>query len=156
MSNRCFKRHGRVLTRPAFLKWLIVPASTLAMLLMPGLITAQQPPTGNQSAVPPATKKDSGGAPGVPPLGGAPAKATPIPQGPIKNDDDPRVKAAVARAVGYFQSVRYQALQVGELSLVVHALAKVHEKYPDLVSDNDPVYVGAKEKLRSYCQSDGF
>lgn len=155
MSNRCFKRRSRVVPRPAFLKWLIVPASTLAMLFMPGLITAQQPPTGNQSAVPPATKKDSGGTPGVPSAGGA-AKATPIPQGPIKNDDDPRVKAAVARAVAYYQGVRYQTLQVGELSLMVHALAKVHEKYPDLVSDNDPVYVGAKEKLRSYCQTDGF
>jgi hypothetical protein len=151
-------------------KWIVIPVTACIVAILPGFLSAQQPGSNQgvppKSPVPPATKKEtppppaSGGGGGqvVPPLGGAAAKtpAGPMPQGPIKNDDDPRVKAAVARAVNYFRQVRYAGLQVGELSLMVHALAKAHEKYPDVIAANDPVFLGAVERLRQFCPSDGF
>jgi hypothetical protein len=144
-------------------KFTFVPLSAaLVWLVVPNLLSAQQSGGGQvvppKSAVPAPSKKNSG-APAaagqvVPPLGGTSQPklpSGPMPQGPIKNDDDPRVKLAVAKAVGYFRKLVYERLQVGELSLMVHSLAKAHEKYPDLVPANDPVFVGAVQKLRSYC-----
>src|SRR5262245_17529692 len=112
MSIRWHSVHDQITSKQLFLKWLVVLVTAVSVLLVPGLLTAQQAGAGGgqsapgKSPVPPATKKDSGappqntgGAPAVPPIGGAQTKsapAQPIPQGPIKNDDDPRVKAAVA------------------------------------------------------------
>jgi hypothetical protein len=79
-----------------------------------------------------------------------------MPQGPIKSDDDLRVKLALAKAANYFRRVPYERLGVGELSLVVHALAKIHQKYPDVVDASDPVFVGTVQRLRSFCTTAGF
>src|SRR5262245_6163224 len=86
------------------IRLLLTSAIMLGLLTVHGL-RAQQPAGGGQtvppkSQVPPPTKKDSvppasPSGQAVPPPGGSQPKAVsaPMPQGPIKNDDDPRVKA---------------------------------------------------------------
>lgn len=71
-------------------------------------------------------------------------------QGPIADDNDPRVKAAVARAAAFLRSKGTPAL-VGELSLSINALAKIRSKYPDLVAAGDPVLKEMVEALRVRC-----
>jgi hypothetical protein len=71
-------------------------------------------------------------------------------QDPITDDNDPRVKIADARAAAFLQA-RGIPPQVGELSLSINALAKIRSKFPDLVSENDPVLKQMVEALRVRC-----
>src|SRR5262245_35085855 len=128
MADRQLGMRWNALSAGAFSRLLFVPVIALGLLILPELLCAQQSNSGGtgssqKSAAPPLNSKDSGqGSQTL--VGGAPPKASPPnPQGPIKNDDDPRVKAAVAKAVAYFRTVQYQQENVGELSLMVHALA---------------------------------
>ncbi len=78
---------------------------------------------------------------------GSPTTAS---QDPIADDNDPRVKAAVARAANFLRG-RGTPPQVGELSLAIHALAKTRAKFPDVVPADDPVLNGMVEALRARC-----
>jgi hypothetical protein len=71
-------------------------------------------------------------------------------QDPIADDNDPRVKIAVARAAAFLQA-RGTPPQVGELSLSINALAKIRSRFPDLVAENDPVLNQMVEALRARC-----
>jgi hypothetical protein len=141
----------------------VVALSMLLALLMPAVWLHAQ---GQGAQTPPPVPKKPGSAP--PPVGGAaPAKGTggaaapaggaapataptAMPQGPIENDDDPRVKATVARAAAYLRSQNVASL--GHLALVVHALAKIHEKYPDIVAAEDPALARAIAALRKFTE----
>jgi hypothetical protein len=69
---------------------------------------------------------------------------------PIANDNDPRVKAAVARAANVLRRDGTPG-QVGSLSLAINALAKIRSKYPDLVPPDDPVLAEMVAALRDRC-----
>jgi hypothetical protein len=127
---------GNATHATAFRKFVAVSVTALGLLAAPELLGSGQASIGAPVAALVQTKGSSGGG-----------------QGAIKSDDDPRVKAAVAKALGYFRKVRTEGLALGELSLTVHALAKIHEKYPDLLAANDPLLVNAVERLRSFCSS---
>jgi len=71
-------------------------------------------------------------------------------QDPIADDNDLRVKAAVARAAAFLRG-KGTPPQVGELSLSINALAKIRSKYPDLVVPEDPVLKELVEALRARC-----
>jgi hypothetical protein len=137
------------------LKLAVIPVTALCLLLltMPTTGSGQVPPPKSQN--PPPPKKT--GAPAAPSGGStsAPAKAAPTPQGAIANDDDPRVKTAVARAANFLRATgRNRGL--GEVALMVHALAKIHEKYPDIVGPGDPVLQSYIDRLRSNCAAEGY
>ncbi len=114
-------------------------------------------PAGAQQAVPPkkSAVPGKGGAAGGGAAGGQ-AAPPPAASGIIASDDDPRVKAAVARAAAWLRTRANQRHQPGELALAVHSLAKIHEKYPDLVAENDPALLHMVESLKAYCPPSGF
>ncbi len=116
----------------------------------------QLPPAKNAGGA--APKAGGTGAPAGQPSAPAAPKAAPqpAPQGAITSDDDPRVKAAVAKAAVFLKkSAMANQSDFGQFSLCVHALAKIHEKYPDLVAADDPALKRGVEALRTYCQG-GF
>ena len=78
-----------------------------------------------------------------------------MPQGPVKTDGDPRIKAAIARAAAFLRSQR-NVTNPGELALMVHALAKIHEKFPEVLAADDPQYQAMVQQLKTYCSSDGY
>lgn len=156
------------------IKFVIIPVVALLLLALPTLIRAQNagsgqvpapksqvPPPSKQSSAPPPPAGGKAGSNPPPaqnaPPPGAPAKAAaPAPQGPITSDDDPRVKAAVARAADWLRSRQQHVGGIGEIALMVHALAKIHEKYPDIVGAGDPVLQSYINLLRARCPSDGY
>lgn len=78
---------------------------------------------------------------------------SPIPDG---DDADLHVKAAVARAANWLKTRADQPHQPGHLALIVHALAKIHERYPDVVAATDPVLLRMVAALKAYCPATGF
>jgi hypothetical protein len=69
---------------------------------------------------------------------------------PIADDNDPRVKAAIARAANFLRRNGTPG-QVGELSLRINALAKIRSKFPDLIPPDDPVLAEMVAALRDRC-----
>jgi hypothetical protein len=134
----------------------VVLAVFVSLVASPLWALAQAP---KGSSVPPQPKQ--GGSPPPPAPSKAPApsaaaqpaavQAQPAPQGPISSDDDPRVKAAIARAVAWYRT-KEPRMATGELSLAIHALAKIRSKYADLVPPNDPYLDTLVEALRARCQ----
>jgi hypothetical protein len=147
---------------PGAVKFALIPVTALCVLTLPieNFGFGQSPPPA-KSQSPPAAKKSGSApaaAPSAPPAKGtaAPAAAAPrAPQGAIASDDDPRVKAAVARAVAWMRT-RPANTAIGPIALMVHAMAKVREKYPDLVPTSDPVLQSFVDTLRAHCPPDGF
>jgi hypothetical protein len=166
MAGQFNDRTGRERRIPRALKFAVIPVTALCVLMLPieNLGFGQTPPPAKGQNPPPA-KKSAGGAPAAAP-GSAPGKAAPPPaaaasapqsaQGAIASDDDPRVKAAVARAVAWMRSRNPHNVSIGPLALMVHALAKAREKYPDLVAPSDPVLQSFVDKLRARCGTDGY
>lgn len=74
-------------------------------------------------------------------------------RGPITGDNDPRVKAAVARAVAYLKS-RGDEGNVGVLALMVNALAKTHERFPDLIREDDATLARMTAALAAHSKSE--
>ncbi len=161
--------HHSLLTTHSFaMKLVLVPVVAGLLLGFPSLASSQGqgqtvPP---KSAVPPATKKGGTTPPPAaknppPPANNPPPPAAqtkpagPLPQGLITSDDDPRVKATVARAIANLRTNDPSQLPSGQLALVIHAMAKVREKYPDLVPAEDPQLKQLVAKLRTFCQG-GF
>lgn len=70
---------------------------------------------------------------------------------------DPRIRAAVQRAVDYLRSRQQGVLRggLGEAALVLQALAKAGLTYEGMVEPSDPYLDGLIQKLRASCQG-GF
>ena len=173
MTSRFTDSKHPTQTGRGLLKFAVVSLTTMTLLALPTLIQAQNagsgqsppgksqsppppkqsspppPATGGKSSAPPPAAS-SGQSPGAGQAAPAPP-AAPIPKGPIANDDDPRVKAAVAKAVNFLRNSTQFTNDVGHLGLIVHALSKVREKFPDLVPPNDPTLLSLIEKLRARC-----
>jgi len=80
------------------------------------------------------------------------AAALPTQAAPIKNDSDPRVKAAAKRAMQFLLKTAPRNQMAGELGLVVQALAKIHERYPDLLKEDNSTYQALLQRLRLFCR----
>jgi len=74
--------------------------------------------------------------------------------GPVADDKDPRVEAAVKKAAAFLRATAGHS-NTGELALMVHALAKTRSRFPEIIADDDPVLREMAESLASRCR-DGF
>ncbi len=152
MAGQCSDkaRTNRRVRGPVKFAVISVTALCVLILTMPNTGSGQVPAPKSQNPPPPKkTGATAGGSTS------APGKAAPSPQGAIANDDDPRVKAAVARAANFLRSPG-RGRGLGEVALMVHALAKIHEKYPDIVGPGDPVLQSYIDRLRANCTADGY
>jgi hypothetical protein len=88
---------------------------------------------------------------------GAAAKTVP-PANPIKDQNDPRVKASIQRGIAYYRANidRPENLEVGVAAAVLQALAKSNLAFPGLVPPDDRLFQALLQKVRAHCVGGTF